>query len=334
MPPLGSATVMAGVEQLPPDQRAVLQLLLKQGRSYDDLSSVLRMDAESVRDRAHLALETLGPDTDLSDDRLDEVADYLLGQQPASARAQTREFLAGSASGRAWARVVAGELRPLAPDGGLPEIPAEDEEVDEAFDALEARRERRQDVEHSSRLGGILLLAGLGVALAVVIVLLISGGGDDAEEGDTGETPPAQQEEQIVGQINLLPPDGGESPLGAAQLLASDPGLSIRIVAQELEPATEDRVYALWLYNSEDDAQLIGYPTVQPTEAEPLLAAQDVLPPTVGEFESLVVTAERRTQETASSPGEIVLRGPIPREQLQGQGGAGGAQPPAQQPGD
>ncbi|MDQ3770084.1 MAG: sigma-70 region 4 domain-containing protein [Actinomycetota bacterium] len=324
---------MAGVEQLPPDQRAVLQLLLKQGRSYDDLSSVLRMDAESVRDRAHLALETLGPDTDLSDDRLDEVADYLLGQQPASARAQTREFLAGSASGRAWARVVAGELRPLAPDGGLPEIPAEDEEVDEAFDALEARRERRQDVEHSSKLGGILLLAGLGVALAVVIVLLISGGGDDnGGEGNAGETPPAQQEEQVVGQINLLPPDGGESPLGAAQLLAADRGLSIRIAAEQLEPATEERVYALWLYNSEDDAELIGYPTVQPTAEEPLLLAQDMLPPTVGQFESLVVTAEGRTEETASSPGEIVLRGPIPQEQ--GQGGAGGAQPPAQQPGD
>ena len=325
---------MAGVEQLPPDQRAVLQLLLKQGRSYDDLSSVLRMDAESVRDRAHLALESLGPDTDLPEDRLDEVADYLLGQQPASARAQTREFLAGSASGRAWARVVAGELRPLAPDGGLPEIPAEDEEVDEAFDALEARRERRQDVERSSKLGGILLLAGLGVALAVVIVLLLSGGGDDnGGEGNAGETPPAQQEEQVVGQINLLPPDGGESPLGAAQLLATDRGLSIRIAAERLKPATEERVYALWLYNSEDDAELIGYPTVQPTAEEPLLLAQDMLPPTVGQFESLVLTAEGRTEETASSPGKIVLKGPIPQDRLQGRGGAGGAQPPAQQPG-
>ncbi|HEV2819226.1 MAG TPA: anti-sigma factor [Solirubrobacteraceae bacterium] len=324
---------MPGIEQLPPDQRAVLQLLLKQGRSYDDLSSVLRMDADSVRDRAHLALETLGPDTDLSDDRLDEVADYLLNQQPASARAQTRDFLAGSASGRAWARVVASELRPLAPDDGLPEIPADGEEVEEAFDALEARRERRQDVERSSKLGGILLLVGLGVALAVVIVLLISGGGDDnADEGDSAQPPPAQQQEQIVGQINLLPPDGGESPLGAAQLLTSAQGLAIRIVAQELEPVTEDRVYALWLYNSEDSAQLIGYPTVQPTEEEPLLAAQDALPSNVAQFESLVVTAEGRDEDTPSSPGKIVLTGPIEPQQPPGQGGPGGAQPPAQPP--
>lgn len=327
---------MPGIERLPPDQRAVLQLLLKQGRSYDDLSSVLRMDADSVRDRAHLALETLGPDTDLSDERLDEVSDYLLGQQPASARAQTRDYLAGSASGRAWARVVAGELRPVAPNGELPEIPADGEEVEEAFDALEARRERRQDVERSSKLGGILLLAGLGVALAVVIVLLVGGGGDDGngEEGNTGETPPAQQEPQVVGQINLLPPDGGESPLAAAQLLAADQGLAIRIVAQELEPITEDRVYALWLYNSEDDAELLGFPTTgQPTEEQPLLAAQQCcLPATFEEFESLVITAEGRTEETPSSPGEVVLEGAIPQDQPQG---GGGVEPPAQggQPG-
>ena len=329
---------MPGIERLPPDQRAVLQLLLKQGRSYDDLSSVLRMDADSVRDRAHLALETLGPDTDLSDERLDEVSDYLLGQQPASARAQTRDFLAGSASGRAWARVVAGELRPLAADGGLPEVPADGEEVEEAFDALEARRERRQDVERSSRLGGIMLLIGLGVALAVVIVLLVRGGGDDGngEEGNTGETPPAQaQEPQVVGQINLLPPDGGESPLAAAQILAADQGLDLRIVAEGLQPVTEDRVYALWLYNSDDDAELLGYPETQPTEEQPVLAAQTQEPlpaATITEFESLIITAEGRDEETASSPGEIVLEGAIQQEQ--GEGGGGGAQPPAeQQPG-
>jgi hypothetical protein len=328
---------MPGIERLPPDQRAVLQLLLKQGRSYDDLSSVLRMDADAVRDRAHLALETLGPDTDLSDERLDEVSDYLLGQQPASARAQTRDFLAGSASGRAWARVVAGELRPLAADGGLPEVPADGEEVEEAFDALEARRERRQDVERSSRLGGIMLLIGLGVALAVVIVLLVRGGGDDGngEENDTGQTPPAQEEEpQVFGQINLLPPDGGDSPVAVAQLLATDQGPAIRIVAQELDPVTEDLVYALWLYNSDDDAELLGFPTTgQPTEEQPLLAAQQCcLPATFEEFESLVITAEGRTEETPSSPGEVVLEGAIP--QAQGEGGGGGAQPPAeQQPG-
>ena len=97
-----------------------------------------------MRERARDALDSLGPDdtAGLSVERQDEVADYLLGQQSASERAATREFLEGSAAGRAWARVVAGELRPLAGDA-LPEIPAERAEVDEAFDALEARKGRR-----------------------------------------------------------------------------------------------------------------------------------------------------------------------------------------------
>jgi 3-polyprenyl-4-hydroxybenzoate decarboxylase len=66
-----------------------------------------------------------------------------------------------------------------------------------------------------------------------------------------------------------------------------------------------------------------------------MLAAQDMLPPNVGEFETLVITREERTEVTENaptSPGEIVLEGAIPQEQ--GEGGGGGAQPPAeQQPG-
>src|SRR4051794_41915608 len=125
---------MATLDQLPPDQRAVLQLLLKQGKSYGDIAGLLRIEPTAVQARAHDALDALGPDetAGLTGARQDEIADYLLGQQSASERAATREFLEGSAGGRAWARVVAAELRPLAGDT-LPEIPAEGVELDAAF---------------------------------------------------------------------------------------------------------------------------------------------------------------------------------------------------------
>src|SRR5918993_4276209 len=105
---------MARIDDLPADQRAALQLLLKQGRSYDEIAQLLRIDESSVRERARAALDNLGPDSvdDLSLEEQDQVADYLLGQQSASRRAATREFLESSASGRAWARVVAGGRRP------------------------------------------------------------------------------------------------------------------------------------------------------------------------------------------------------------------------------
>src|SRR4051812_7885205 len=136
---------MARLDELPPDHRAVLQLLLKQGKSYEDLAGLLRTDAASVRDRALDALVGLGPlcGATLSESEQAEISDYLLGQQTASARPSTRQLLEESADGRAWARIVAGELRPLAGDA-LPEIPAEGREVDEAFGALHARQEARQ----------------------------------------------------------------------------------------------------------------------------------------------------------------------------------------------
>jgi hypothetical protein len=115
---------MASIDNLPPDQRAVLQLVLQRGRSYDDIAGLLSIDRAAVRQRAHAALDALGPGTRVDPERRAQVADYLLSQQTEAEAAQTREHLASSAGERAWARVVASELSPLA-SAGLPEIPAE-----------------------------------------------------------------------------------------------------------------------------------------------------------------------------------------------------------------
>jgi hypothetical protein len=117
---------MSRIDTLPADQRAVLQLLLRQGRPYGELSGLLQLDEAEVRRRAHGALDALGPaeTPGLDPERRAEIADYLLGQQDESRRAATYAFLEGSAGGRAWARVVGDELRPVAGDK-LPEIPAE-----------------------------------------------------------------------------------------------------------------------------------------------------------------------------------------------------------------
>jgi hypothetical protein len=115
---------MASIESLPPDQRAVLQLVLQRGRSYDDIAGLLSIERIAVRQRAHAALDALGPGTRLDPDQRGQIADYLLGQQTEVEATQTRERLASSASERAWARVVASELATLA-GGKLPEIPAE-----------------------------------------------------------------------------------------------------------------------------------------------------------------------------------------------------------------
>jgi hypothetical protein len=116
---------MAVLDTLPPDQRAALQLLLKQRQTYDQLAGLLSIDAGAVRRRAHAGVEALaGADSGgLSEERRAEIADYLLGQQTGSESDATRDRLAEDESARAWASAVAERLRELAPDA-VPEVPA------------------------------------------------------------------------------------------------------------------------------------------------------------------------------------------------------------------
>jgi hypothetical protein len=115
---------MSSLDSLPADQRAVLQLVLQRGRSYDDIAAMLSIDRAGVRDRALAALDSLGPQTRVAPERRALITDYLLGQLPGPVADQVRDRLAQSASERAWARVLSSELAPLS-SGPLPEIPAE-----------------------------------------------------------------------------------------------------------------------------------------------------------------------------------------------------------------
>jgi hypothetical protein len=115
---------MATLDSLPGDQRAVLQLVLGRGRSYDEIAGLLTIDREAVRARALAALDALGPQTRVASADRQMICDYLLGQLPDAEVPAVRERLAHGAAERAWARVLSGELAPVA-SGPLPEIPSD-----------------------------------------------------------------------------------------------------------------------------------------------------------------------------------------------------------------
>jgi hypothetical protein len=305
---------MSRIDDLAPDQRAVLQLLLKQGKSYDELATLLRISPDAVRERAVTALETLGPrDAPLPADRRAEVSDYLLGQQSASARQDTRDFLGGSAAGRAWARVVSGELRPIAGDA-LPEIPAEQAEVEEAFEALDARTARRAEVQRSSRRGGALLLAGVALVLAAAIVLIVRGGDDDGD-GERASTPSTQTQTtgggqpQVLNQINLEASGGNAA--GVMFLLRQDGELAVAVQAQGLAATTERRFYAVWLTGENRRARPLGFtPVVEGSgERRGRLEFASALPREVRQYQRLLIT--REASRNPSRPGTTVLSGPL-----------------------
>ncbi|MEO8966483.1 MAG: sigma-70 family RNA polymerase sigma factor [Solirubrobacteraceae bacterium] len=114
---------MASLESLPADQRAVLELVLQRGRSYDEIARLLSIDRSAVRQRAVSALEALGPQTGLEGERRRVITDYLLGQLDSGAASAAQDAIAAAPGERAWARVVASELDPLA-SSPLPPIPA------------------------------------------------------------------------------------------------------------------------------------------------------------------------------------------------------------------
>jgi hypothetical protein len=114
---------MAPVESLPPDQRAVLELVLRRGRTYDEIAQLLSIDRADVRQRALSALDALGPDAGVAAERRALITDYLLGALPPRVTEQVRDRLAASPAERAWARVIAAELGPIA-SKPLPDIPS------------------------------------------------------------------------------------------------------------------------------------------------------------------------------------------------------------------
>src|SRR5687767_6499283 len=114
---------MTPLDALAPDQRAVLELLLRQGRSYGDLSALLEIPEEAVRERAHTALAWLAPGHEPPEGAANGIADWLLGQQDAATARRTRSALTRRPEAREWAAAVAEGLREV--EGAkVPKVPA------------------------------------------------------------------------------------------------------------------------------------------------------------------------------------------------------------------
>ncbi|HEX3689072.1 MAG TPA: hypothetical protein VHV28_05220 [Solirubrobacteraceae bacterium] len=361
---------MPTLNSLPGDQHAVLEMVLKRGRSYDEIARLLSLDRAAVRERAQIALDTIGPHTEVAPAHQHLIADYLLGQLSDAEAAEVRNLLADSPTDRAWARVVASELAPLTGDNPLPEIPVErsaPREPDTPESAPPApaeplsaptssglgpaqpdaepkrrRRLRRKrdaaapavaagDAPRSSRLGGALVLLVGVVAVAAVLFFVLRGGHakHKASTVSTTSVPAASAptttpasstpttstsgtSASVVAQINLSPPsaDKTSKAAGIAEVLNEGSIDGIAVVAQNV-PANATKppnAYAVWLYNSQKDAQILGFvnPAVGKTGR---LSTAGRLPANASHYKELVVTVE--TTASPKQPGTIILQGAL-----------------------
>jgi len=313
---------MSRLEALPADQKSVLQLLLRQGKGYDDLSELLRLDVSEVRSRAYDALNTLGPGAGgLPAARRQEISDWLLGQQDPNEAAATRAFVDGSTAGRVWAHGVARELEPLAGDR-LPELPAEGAVTETPAPAPDDAPAATpfapapSAAPRVSRRGGALLIGGVVVAIAVAVVLVIVlTGGDDKKTDSTASkaanTTSTAAQPQVRAQINLTPPKDGpiKKAVAIVQILDVNGQPGITAATQGLPTGSKTAAYALWFYNSPSQARLVG--GFDKTDNKGHLVLQGQLPKdlNVASYKDVLVT--RETSGNPTKPGTIYLRGAI-----------------------
>jgi hypothetical protein len=320
---------MASIESLPSDQRAVLELVLRRGRTYDEIAKLLSIDRAGVRQRALAALDALGPPSRVGSERRALITDYLLGALPESVAGDVREHLTQSASERAWARAVRGELQGLS-EGPLPEVPAgqgtsapQEEPAAVAATAPESSAEAGPGAggPASSRRGGALLLAASAAAVIAVVLVLVLTSGDSKKHparqashpvsgatGTTGTT--GTTGAKVVSAIRLKPPSGGKSPLGFAEVLEVQGRFGVAIAAQGLAANTKHppNAYAVWLYNSPSDSKILGF--VNPAVgSNGQLKTAGGLPTNAAHYGKLLVTLE--TKSNPKTPGAIVLEGAL-----------------------
>jgi hypothetical protein len=335
---------MDSPERLAGDQRAVLQLVLGQGRSYGEIAGMLSIAPDEVRARARAALDALGPPTTVPDADRAQIADYLLGQLPAPAGDQVRDGLAGSPEQRAWARVVSSELAPLAssplppiPDRPAPPAPTRVPRDDAGAESVASRGNGPQPdrpadpAPPSSRTGGIVLLSVLAAAIiAAVVIFVVKPGSGSAKHHDpsatvarvassdsstsassTSSTTSASQSAAIVGQINLTPPSGGGKTKGVALVLHQGSLKGLGIEAEHVPPTTTKprTTYAVWLYNSPSDAALLGYFS-KGVNRKGDLGSTAELPANAAHYKYLIITLESG-DKTSKTPGTVVLKGKL-----------------------
>jgi hypothetical protein len=372
------------LDALAPDQRAVVQLVLQQDRSYEDLAGLLGITATAVRERAHNGLARLAPTEGVSEDERSAVSDYLLGQQSVSRREATRALLATSGTARAWAQAVRTELADVA-RGPLPDVPASEtartaaEPEDAAFEPDEgpfvpdepdepaadrpviadpltdepaeepaptrARpRPRREPVPdygfdapdeepddrlrpgaaagaRTSRLGGALLIAGLGIFVAALIVWLVTRG-DDGDKTSAGTTtteetatpsPTATPDFVPIGTLALESADGDDARAQMILFAAQSGEVAFNIKGRNVPPSEQGEAYGVWLTGG-DKAHFLGF--TPPVGDDGRLAVSGPRDRDQQNFarwftsaKQLVVSVE--TQEGATSPGPLVLSGDV-----------------------
>lgn len=343
---------MATFDKLSAEERAIIELVLQRGQSYDELASTLGMPSPRVRELAREALSSLAPVTAarVEPEWRGQLADYVLGQQSGPESTATRGHLRRSEAARTWTRSLLDSLdhlyrdgHPTIPDGDRqrePRRPRRSRDEPPAAEAPAGDRPLSPAARAAIRRRRLVAGAAALALVAAFLILIWPGkvltGGDDDEQKAGRQT--AQGGARILGQL-VLRPVKGEDGAGIA-VIAERGGRPQLIVQARLKPNRNREAYEVWLYNSRDDARSLG---AQVTDRQGTYQGAGPLPEDFDRYKFIDLSREP-VDRNPKHAGDSVLRGRL--DQIQpapaGAGGAapggggaapgGGAPPPGGQP--
>jgi hypothetical protein len=306
---------MATFEQLSPEQRAIIELVLRQGKTYGELSEMLNLPEGRVRELARDALVELAPVSvrGVEEDWRGQLADYVLGQQSGPEATATKGHLRRSEAARSWARSLLDSLEQFYENGSVPAIPEGERK---------ARRAERQEAAPAEKSTGSALapatdpvmrrrlLAGAGALLLLLIVLVWPIGlltGDDDNSSSAGSEPSANTSNQRASS-------GGQQsgqPAGIAIVVQRNGKKQLLVQAANLAPSGQSEGYYVWLYNSPDDAKSLGG---QVTDQQGNYQALGAFPADYENYKYIDVTRQQVGKgPNVKHSGESVLRGTMPK---------------------
>ncbi|HEV3318299.1 MAG TPA: sigma factor-like helix-turn-helix DNA-binding protein [Solirubrobacteraceae bacterium] len=276
---------MPRLDDLPPDLRATLSLLVDRGKSYAQVAELLGIPERAVRDRAHAALDALAG----------APGEASAPPAPASPPRGSASARAGSSGAGATRRVGSSVSGAAA---GLPV---------------------------SRRGGALLLAGLVVVVVVVVVLLTSGGGSGtstgtsaSATTGTHGHTTSSSAKSTksssssssktpaVTNQLTLTSPDSSSKAVGIVEILAEGTQRAFYMAAEHLPPS-QGFSYVVWLYNSPSSAEAISKaPTVT---SNGRMQGGALLPSNAGSYHQMLLT--RETSNNPTQPGPIVLSGPF-----------------------
>ncbi len=307
---------MATFDQLSPEQRAIVELVLQQGKTYPELADMLGMPESRVRELARDALVELAPVSvrGVEEDWRGQLADYVLGQQAGPEATATKGHLRRSEAARSWARSLLDSLEQLYPNGSVPAIPeGERGRAKRAAPEPSAGPVAAGPLASGDAVMRRRLLAGAAAAAVILLAVLLwpigllTGDDDESTSNASSDNTPAAQ----TGNQNQNQAAATGQPAGIAIVVDQGGKKQLLVQAAGLAPSGQNEGYYVWLYNSPNDAKSLGG---QITDQQGGYQAIGAFPADYAKYKFIDVTKQPVGNDpNVKHNGESVLRGPMPK---------------------